>query len=471
MEQHPIPQDVTGFQFKLVGDITLKQFAYIAGGIIIAYVIFKTGFLPPILKYPIAIMFFGSGFALAFVPVQQRPLDRWFGAFLKSIYAPTHYVWRKSNPIPDILLGTLPAQVVQAPVAQPGVPAQPHVSQPSILQWFSTLFSHKSTAAPSQRAATPPAPIQQSKPAPVAPHNIAVMQVPVAKTAPHTAPTKPQTVAPQAPQPTGWAIGAPRIPSIANQKMAPTGGTAGPSITGKRLDLDPIPPPPGLGKTAAPTDTKQVEKLNADYEQLEKKLGDQMQALQKALNDGTVTKDRFKDLQLLVAQLMAEKERLSKQLTIAQQKISEDAKSPLVKPVAYTAAEQAAEPTVHVIPQNMAKQAGIPQMTAYPNVITGIIGNPQSEQLPGLIVTVKDREGMPVRALKTNKLGQFAASTPLPDGTYIIEVEDPQKRYIFDRIEITLSNKVLPPLAIMAKGEKELSREKLSREIFGQKTV
>ncbi|EKD47460.1 MAG: hypothetical protein ACD_66C00049G0001, partial [uncultured bacterium] len=28
MEQHPVPQNVTGFQFKLIGDITLKQFAY-----------------------------------------------------------------------------------------------------------------------------------------------------------------------------------------------------------------------------------------------------------------------------------------------------------------------------------------------------------------------------------------------------------------------------------------------------------
>ena len=40
MDAHPIPQNVTSFQFKLVGEMTLKQFLYLATGMVIAYIFF-----------------------------------------------------------------------------------------------------------------------------------------------------------------------------------------------------------------------------------------------------------------------------------------------------------------------------------------------------------------------------------------------------------------------------------------------
>jgi len=42
MEQHPIPQQITSYEFKLVGEMTLKQFAKAAGGIILALLINAT---------------------------------------------------------------------------------------------------------------------------------------------------------------------------------------------------------------------------------------------------------------------------------------------------------------------------------------------------------------------------------------------------------------------------------------------
>jgi hypothetical protein len=87
--------------------------------------------------------------------------------------------------------------------------------------------------------------------------------------------------------------------------------------------------------------------------------------------------------------------------------------------------------------------------------------------LPNLIITVKDKDGVPVRALKSNKLGQFAASTPLSNGVYIIEVEDAKHTYDFNRIEVALSGNVLPPLEISAISQRDIVRQKLSRELFG----
>src|SRR3989344_4577201 len=110
MEQHPVPQNISSFQFKLIGDITLKQFAYVAGGVILAYIFTKFAFFPWIIRMPLAVITALLGFGLAFVPIEERPMDRWLAAFFKSIYLPTQYVWRKSNPVPEALsdLGTAP---------------------------------------------------------------------------------------------------------------------------------------------------------------------------------------------------------------------------------------------------------------------------------------------------------------------------------------------------------------------------
>ena len=94
IEQHPIPQDVSGYKFRLVGEMTLQQFVWLAAGIIIALVIYSSP-LPFFFKYPIATFFACLGAGIAFVPVEGRPLDKWLIAFIKSIYAPTIFVWQK----------------------------------------------------------------------------------------------------------------------------------------------------------------------------------------------------------------------------------------------------------------------------------------------------------------------------------------------------------------------------------------
>src|SRR3989338_4380812 len=40
MDAHPVPQDVNSFQFRLIGDMTIKQFTYLASGLGIAYMLY-----------------------------------------------------------------------------------------------------------------------------------------------------------------------------------------------------------------------------------------------------------------------------------------------------------------------------------------------------------------------------------------------------------------------------------------------
>jgi len=127
-------------------------------------------------------------------------------------------------------------------------------------------------------------------------------------------------------------------------------------------------------------------------------------------------------------------------------------------------------PTIQIIAPGRAANVGLPRLTTFPNIVTGIVKDKDKNLLPGVLVTVKDKEGIPLRALKTNRLGQFAASTQLPNGVYFVETEDPRLRFTFDRAQITLNGSIVPALEIFAKTEKEITRAKLEKELFGTTT-
>jgi len=94
MEQHPIPQQITSYEFKLVGEMTLKQFGKAAGGIVLALIV-NASPLVFFIKWPLMFILAIGGLALAFVPFQDRPLETWMLAFIKSIYNPTIYLYKK----------------------------------------------------------------------------------------------------------------------------------------------------------------------------------------------------------------------------------------------------------------------------------------------------------------------------------------------------------------------------------------
>ena len=95
MDNHPIPQDVTGFQFKLVGNMTIKQFAYVGFGIIMAVIIYYSAIniLFKILFIPI----FGTGgIIVAFLPIEGRPIDVMIYNFFKALFLPNQFIYQKT---------------------------------------------------------------------------------------------------------------------------------------------------------------------------------------------------------------------------------------------------------------------------------------------------------------------------------------------------------------------------------------
>ena len=96
MENHPIPQDVTGFQFKLIGNMTVKQFTYLATGIILAWVILQLP-ISIFIKFPLSLFSALFGVGLTFIPISGRPMDAMIGNFIKALIRPTQFVYEKQG--------------------------------------------------------------------------------------------------------------------------------------------------------------------------------------------------------------------------------------------------------------------------------------------------------------------------------------------------------------------------------------
>lgn len=96
MEQHPIPRQVTTFEFKLIGFMTLKQFLYLVVFFPLGFIVWKI-FPIPIINFLLGLATILIGVAFAFLPVNERPLDVWVRNFYKRLTSPTQYTYLKHN--------------------------------------------------------------------------------------------------------------------------------------------------------------------------------------------------------------------------------------------------------------------------------------------------------------------------------------------------------------------------------------
>lgn len=120
-QQHPIPQNVMGVEFKLVGGLTLRQFLFLAGFIITAWIIYSSA-LPSIIRTPIAITVAIFGAFISIVPIQDRSADIWLKNFLMAVSSPTERVWRKGSANLDIFFELREARSAIALQKEEGAP-------------------------------------------------------------------------------------------------------------------------------------------------------------------------------------------------------------------------------------------------------------------------------------------------------------------------------------------------------------
>jgi hypothetical protein len=479
-QAHPIPQNVTNFEFHLVGDMTLKQFGYLAAGLGFAFLVFTTlSTIQPIIAWPLIIISALLGVAFAFLPIQERPLDHWVAAFFKAIFQPTslkysskiinaedplfsrrlgHYIKtykyneiRASAPLgnPNLLPKAFSSPT---PATGPGTaPAMPQKKQNFIDKFKAgqTSFAVPQIQHPHQGA--PQSTVKEQS-----------------QTLNSTLPTKPSPLPPvpsSSPSPLNAVPYTSPTPGILRNMnvisklpLKPLSGT--PLPQSQPQTSAPKQEPPKPGSTSEPADLKKTVELAREAQETQQEIvkieASLSQIKQQAAQPGTDPKTYVEEFEDLLTELQKLNEKASK---TAQQlaKVSNLPQKPLSPPIP---SETAAVSETPAAPETIAqappppkppKAQSIPtlKLTSFPNIINGIVTDSQGNYIEGAIVVAHDRQGLPVRALKSNKLGQFVAATPLPNGEYSIVVE--KESLSFDRVGIELNNEILPPILVAAK--------------------
>src|SRR3989344_377495 len=348
MENHPIPQDITGFQFKLIGDMTIKQFAYLACGVILGWITFILPFFT-LIKLPFALIFIGLGVASAFVPIEGRPFDLMIINYFKALFNPTRYVYQKIGG---------------------------HM-------WFPQVTN--ATIQTREAAQTSPQSTQKLK---------------------------------------DFLKSLPKPPKNRFDEEEQKGLEEETNLLRKQLE-----------------EAKLAESSNTDSSSYE------------------AAHTKVLELENLLGEVQSQKQSLESQIIELKKRLETQKQQIFTPGVAQVRPETQ---SVRKVPKELGKSIGLPIMPEFPNIIAGIVKDPRNNPLPNILVEVKDESGNPVRAFKTNVLGQFASATPLANGTYAVSFEDPKTENKFDTVEIKVTGEILMPIEVISLD----TREELRRSLF-----
>ncbi len=410
MESHPVPQNVTAFEFHLIGNMTMRQFGYLAVGLIIAYVSFLLFFNTlPLLAWPLIIIPSVVGAAYAFLPIMERPLDYWTKAFIKAIRRPTFRKYSSKTVSPED-----PKFKERLEIYLHYIQALPQKSdKPSSITLHPTPISEeKSPNVPSNPLNNPDQPPGHD-PVGEFMQNLSKLAQDTSNYEQPKTEISPVSPSPQPPPPT---------PAPPKTQALPSTPSSTPPFT-----QEPSPSEEELDKTVSLAREAQLVQnriLLAEKEINEIKSG--------AATKGVDPKRYTQQFQSVLGDL---------------QKLNQKARE-----ISHDLAELSkTQNTSSLSSQPVAKPNIIPTLTltSTPNIINGIVTDAQGNYIEGAIIVAHDKAGLPVRALKTNKLGQFIAATPLPSETYTISVEKDDLG--FDVIQLDLTDKVLNPIVISAK--------------------
>jgi len=101
-KQHPIPQNFMDVEFKIIGELTMRQFVYLVafGG---PTYLFYLAPMSPLIKWPLVVIFGLLTFVLIAVPIDDRGADEWIVNLIKAIYGVNQRRYKKSPVIPKAL--------------------------------------------------------------------------------------------------------------------------------------------------------------------------------------------------------------------------------------------------------------------------------------------------------------------------------------------------------------------------------
>lgn len=550
MEQHPVPQHIASFQFKLFGNLTVRQFMMLVGPMTIAGIIFFSEMEPVIVKYFLAGAIGLAGFFVALVPVGGRPFDKWIVAFIKAVFAPTQRIWIKEKQIPEFL------SVVTTPVVDEKIPEEvTEKGRERLLAYLKSLPKDNQSPLDTREAvalsglnfnvetvgaANIPAPIVWPSSFEVEREQIkrnedvfsseddsSEVQVKVAE------PVAISSFQEIPKKPGGRKVQKP--PQVTSTAMAQVSTKPGP-VTPTRVKIHPSAKPFSLqgiedrlsflpgNKPSAGKHVTRVEQMHVlRRPRLKAHLAsdgnfeldniisvvepDSHIKFVRGVGKTRVRKLHFAppaNFDLSKLPIRGERrfeisEELKRRFSFADESpqvvlpnersvvdnkmnldtsgVGRDISQVLPKQVGVVSRTPAPKAKVQINPEvvnrvsdtqsrfavtDTKKQedfgqaltgAQIIPLTSVPNVISGLVTDDGGTPIEGAVLVLRDATGIPVRALKTNKLGQFLSATPLANGAYTIEVESDVAA--FKAVNLNLSGQIVSPIGL--KGEAKVS--------------
>lgn len=402
--------------------MTVKQFGYVAAGVIGAAIIYYLplpgGILAIFLKILLIPLFGASGPILAFVPVDGRPIDIMAGNFMKALFSPNQYIYHKMDKKFSFSTISLskPHPSTSSGQDAHSTPKQKMINERG-RELQKILINSSESKIKNPQDAREAAFLSSILASPVA--------TPQSQTLPATPPGLPKNLPNASPKPSDKPIA--NVPAV---KPSPE------ILSEKEAALE-----------------KQLEFATHQEATLQSP---------SILPDAPL---KAQDLEKQVAEIHSQKQLLEQEIMNLKKQLSTQQATPAVPAaktdVAKTTPIETKTPHVRSVPTDMNKRLGI-FASDTPNVVSGMVKDARGNVLPNILVEIKDKSGNPVRAFKTNSLGNFASATPLASGTYTITLEDLKKQHTFDSIQITANDQIMQPIEITSYDK----REELRKDLF-----
>lgn len=377
MREHPIPQDIVGYRFHIVGNMTIKQFAEIGVGVFVAFLLYQTNLIT-IIKWPLMGLSVAVGAALAFVPFEERPLDHWLITFIKVLYRPTKFYWKREAHIPDLFLYEQKKQSKQQAAEVDLSPAR----RQRIKEYMMSIRQQQYTTFDAER--------EQSISDILNTFNeVSHLQKP------------------------GLGV---RVRNLRQETTVQQTDLDGASILEEQI------------VTTTETTTSDYQEQIRESIQLRTPLAVSQVAQdievpeQQAITTGVQVEEQQQD------QIVEQPVLVDERVYMENQQPIQDNQPTQANGVIFN------------------QQLPFPSKPDQPNKLVGMVLTPQNELVNDAIVEIKNQTGSTERAVKTNALGQFFVTTPLKEGTYIIETE--KEGLQFSEFSVQIQGKIIDPIEI-----------------------
>lgn len=430
MERHSVPQNIMDVEFKLFGAFTIKQFAYLAAGIVVSLLIFFTP-IPGILKMILIAFSSLMGMFLGLVRINGQASTVFVANFIAALFSTQTRLWNKEAKTPKILEES--KAVVNPRDAEKLMEAQRSVSRAAKLLPLEQLVEEGEDNELDI--------IEDTRLSEIEKHFDFAVEDLKKQTKRVDEVKRPAT--PPKPQP---KVDVKTEPPAMVQFDPDADNLAG-SIANKELEGEPIirtnkyanmfkqmqsrqnRPIAGQGQTNEPPQQQEPVTTQDSVEQPADQTQQTVQKQEPQINQ-------------------AEQEMQQQNEAVQQEINSEVQEEKQPEPKREEVQETVQQEEQKVVQEEQPKQPVIPAGRK-PNIIAGVVVDKSDKPIAHAVIEIKDQKEHLIRKQTATANGTFSLNTPLENGTYHIDVV--ADGFKFARFELILSGTALPNYKFRAK--------------------